>query len=103
MGIARKLVAWCQLREGQRAEEVYLELWGLRQECKELTVFQVGRQPLPPGVQLRRYYMHRYVRFINQIQTVIDEDASTLARQLSAPEWGQLNVDTDSLGLELKD
>jgi hypothetical protein len=73
---------------------------GKMRECHELTVFQVGRKPLQPRVQLRRYYMHHYVRIVTQIQSVIDKSPAILAHHLSAPEWQHLNVETDELGLE---
>lgn len=73
---------------------------GKMHECDESTVFQVGRKPLQPRVQLRRYYMHQYVRFVTQIQSVLDEGPAVLARHLSAPEWQRLNFDTDQQGLD---
>ena len=69
-------------------------------EFDELTVFQVSRKPLQPGVQLRRYYMHQYIEFVTQIQLVIDEGPTALARHLSDPEWQRLDVDSDELGFE---
>ena len=73
---------------------------GKMRGCAESTVFQVSRQPLQPKVQLRRYYMHHYVRFVTQIQSVIYEGPAALARHLSAPEWQRLGVDHDEPGLE---
>jgi hypothetical protein len=68
--------------------------------CDESTVFQVGREPLQQGVQLRRYYMHQYVGFVTQIQSVIDESSAALARHLSAPEWQHLHLDTNEFDPE---
>lgn len=69
-------------------------------ESGEWTVFQVGRKPLQPGMLLRRYYMHRYIRLVTQIQRVIDESPAALARHLSAPEWGRLNGNQGELSLD---
>lgn len=69
--------------------------------CDESTVYQVGRQPLQPGVQLRQYYMQRYLRFVTQVQSVIDKGPAVLAHHLSANQWKHLNIiDTDEPGLE---
>jgi hypothetical protein len=70
------------------------------QESGEWTVFQVGRQPLQPGILLRRYYMHQYIRLVIQIQRVIDEGPAALSRDLSAPKWERLNADQGELGLD---
>ena len=86
--------------DAERTTEIQLRLRGKMHECDESTVFQVGRKPLQPKVQLRRYYMQQYVRLVTQIQSVIDEGPAALARHLSAPEWERLNVDSDELGLE---
>ena len=69
-------------------------------ESGEWTVFHVGRQPLQPGVLLRRYYVHQYIRSVTQIQRAIDEGPAALTRDLSAPEWGRLNVNQGELGLD---
>lgn len=69
-------------------------------ESREWMVFQVGHQPLQPGILLRRYYMHQYIRSVTQIQRVIDEGPAALTRDLSAPEWGRLNVNQGELGLD---
>lgn len=68
---------------------------GKMRVCDASTVFQVGRKPLRQRVQLRRYYMHQYLGFVTRIQSVIDESYAALARQLSAPAWQHLNVDTN--------
>jgi len=75
-------------------------LRGKIHESGEWTVFQVGRQPLQPGILLRRYYMHQYIRSVTQIQRLIDEGPAALTRDLSAPEWGRLNVNQSELGLD---
>jgi hypothetical protein len=87
-------------READSTEEVQVRFRGKMHACNESTVFQVGRKPLQPGVQLRRYYMHQYLQFVTQIQSVIDEDPISLPRHLSDPEWQRPNVDGDELDLE---
>jgi len=73
-------------------------LRGKIHESGEWTVFQVGRQPLQPGILLRRYYMHQYIRSVTQIRRVIHEGPAALTRDLSAPEWGRLQVNQSELG-----
>jgi len=90
----------CPPREAESTEEVQVSFRGKMRECDESTVFQVGRKPLQPRVQLRRYYMHQYVRFVTQIQSVIDEGPAALTRHLSDPEWQRLNVESDERGFE---
>lgn len=65
--------------------------------CDGLTVFHVSREPLQPGEQLRRYYMHQYAQLIARIQSVL-EGATALAHYLSGPEWRQLNIENEITG-----
>ena len=73
---------------------------GIVKNCEGLIAFRVDQTMIPPGTRLRRYYMHRYAQFIDQMQLILETGSASLAQYLTASEWQQLDLSDRLLGLE---
>jgi Protein of unknown function (DUF2441) len=73
---------------------------GIAQKCEGLIAFRVDHDTISPGSKVRRYYMHKYGRFIDQMQSFIEAGSASLAQHLSAAEWQQLDLSDKRISLE---
>lgn len=73
---------------------------GIAQKCEGLIAFRVDHRTMPSGTMLRRYYMHQYAPFIDQMQPFIETGSASLVQYLRASEWQQIDLSDKTVGLE---
>jgi hypothetical protein len=73
---------------------------GIAQKCEGSIAFRVDHGALPPGTRVHRYYMHRYSRLIDQMQSFVEAGSASLAQHLTASEWQQVDISDKTAGLE---
>jgi hypothetical protein len=73
---------------------------GIAPKREGLIAFRVDHETIPPGSKVRRYYLHKYRRFIDQMQSFIEAGSTSLAQHLSTAEWQQLDLRDRQVNLE---